>query len=125
NEDAVATSPLENGGIVAAVADGHGHSRHFRSARGARLAVSIACQAARDLATRPGGLPGPGREEGELRRVLAPGIVARWRDAVLADVAAEPFTGPVSAGRRCGGPTSPYSRALPLAPRLGERLRLA
>ena len=55
NQDAVATVPLESGGRVAAVADGHGHSRHFRSARGAQLAVSIACQAARDLATRPGG----------------------------------------------------------------------
>jgi len=124
NQDAVATIPLENGGMVAAVADGHGHSRHFRSARGARLAVSIACRAARDLATRPGGLPGPGREE-ELRRVLVPGIVARWRDAVLADVAAEPFTGPENAVRRGDDPTIPYGTTLLLAIGLGERLLLA
>lgn len=34
NQDAVATIPLENGGMVVAVADGHVHRRHFRSARG-------------------------------------------------------------------------------------------
>jgi len=125
NQDAVAIIPLANGGIVAAVADGHGHSRHFRSARGAQLAVSIACQAARDLATRPGGLPGPGQEEEELRRVLVPGIVARWRDAVLADVAAEPFTGPEHAVRRGDDATIPYGTTLLLAIGQGQRLLLA
>jgi len=125
NQDAVAAIPLENGGMVTAVADGHGHSRHFRSARGARLAVSIACEAACDLATRPGGLPGPGREEEQLRRVLAPGIVARWRDAVLADVAAEPFTGPEDAVRRGDDATVPYGTTLLLAIGQAERLLLA
>src|SRR5262249_45673210 len=81
-------------------------------------------RAARDLATRPGGLPGPGREE-ELRRVLVPGIVARWRDAVLADVAAEPFTGQEGAVRRGDDPTIPYGTTLLLAIGLGERLLLA
>ena len=125
NQDAVATIPLENGGLVAAVADGHGHHRHFRSARGAQLAVSIACQAARDLATRPGGLPGPVQEEEELRRVLVPGIVAGWRDAVLAHVAAEPFTGPEDAVRRGDDATIPYGTTLLLAIGQGERLLLA
>ena len=125
NQDAVATTPLENGGMVVAVADGHGHSRHFRSARGARLAVSIACRAARDLAARPGGLPGPGHEEEELRSVLVPGIVGRWRDAVLADVAAEPFTGPEDAVRRGDDATIPYGATLLLAAGRGERLLLA
>jgi hypothetical protein len=125
NQDAVASTPLENGGMVVAVADGHGHSRHFRSARGARLAVSIACRAARDLAARPGGLPGPGQEEEELRSMLVPGIVARWRDAVLADVAAEPFTGPEDAVRRGDDATIPYGTTLLLAVGQGERLLLA
>jgi len=125
NQDAVATIPLANGGIVAAVADGHGHSRHFRSARGAQLAVSIACRAARDLATRPGGLPGPGQEEEELRRVLVPGIVDRWRDAVRADVTAEPFTGPENAVRRGDDATVPYGTTLLLAIGQGQRLLLA
>jgi hypothetical protein len=125
NQDAVASTPLENGGMVVAVADGHGHCRHFRSARGARLAVSIACRAARDLAARPGGLPGPGQEEEELRSMLVPGIVARWRDAVLADVAAEPFTGPEDAVRRGDDATIPYGTTLLLAVGQGERLLLA
>lgn len=38
NQDAVATIPLANGGMVAAVADGDGHSRHFRSVRGGAAA---------------------------------------------------------------------------------------
>jgi hypothetical protein len=125
NQDAVATTPLENGGMVVAVADGHGHSRHFRSARGARLAASIACREARDLAARPGGPPRPGQEEEELRSVLVPGIVARWRDAVLTDVAAEPYTGPEDAVRRGGDATIPYGTTLLLAVGLGERLLLA
>jgi hypothetical protein len=111
--------------MVAAVADGHGHSRHFRSARGARLAVSIACLAARELATRPGGLPGPGQEAEELRRVLVPGIVARWRDAVLADVATEPFTGPENALRRGDDAAIPYGTTLLLAIGQEQRLLLA
>ena len=96
NQDAVEVRPL-GGGMVAAVADGHGHSRHFRSARGARLAVSIACQAAADLAARPGGLPAAPED---LRRHLVPDIVTRWRDGVHRDVAAEPFTGAEDAVRR-------------------------
>src|SRR6516162_7925144 len=76
-------------------------------------------------ATRPAGLPGPGQEEEELRSVLVPGIVARWRDAVLADVAAEPFTGQEDAVRRGDDVTIPYGATLLLAVGLGERLLLA
>jgi hypothetical protein len=125
NQDAVEVLPLDHGGMVAAVADGHGHGRHFRSARGARMAVSIACQAARDLATRPGGLPAPDEAPGELRRVLVPGIVTGWRDAVQRDVAAEPFTAAEDAVRRRDDVTIPYGTTLLLAIGLGERLLLA
>jgi hypothetical protein len=111
--------------MVAAVADGHGHHRHFRSARGAGLAVSVACQAARDLAARPGGLPGPREAAGELRRVLVPAIVARWRDEVRRDVAAEPFTGAEEAVRRDDHEWIPYGTTLLLAIGMGERLLLA
>jgi len=44
NQDAVA-SQHGPGGVVVAVADGHGHIRHFRSADGAALAVDVACRA--------------------------------------------------------------------------------
>lgn len=121
NQDAVEVRPLD-GGMVAAVADGHGHSRHFRSARGARLAVSIACQAAADLAARPGGLPAA---PGELRRLLVPDIVTRWRDAVHRDVAAEPFTSAENAVRRRDDATIPYGTTLLVAIGAQERLLLA
>jgi protein phosphatase 2C-like protein len=121
NQDAVEVRPL-GGGMVAAVADGHGHARHFRSARGARLAVSIACQAAADLAARPGGLPAA---PDELRRLLVPDIVTRWRDDVHRDVAAEPFTGAEETVRRGDDATIPYGTTLLVAIGTGERLLLA
>ncbi len=121
NQDAAEVRPL-GGGMVAAVADGHGHARHFRSDRGARLAVSIACQAVSDLAGRPGGLPGAPEE---LRRLLVPEIVARWRDAVHRDVAAEPFTGAEDTVRRGDDATIPYGTTLLVAIGTGERLLLA
>ena len=121
NQDAVEVRPLD-GGMVAAVADGHGHARHFRSDRGARLAVSIACQAAADLAARPGGLPAL---PDDLRHLLVPDIVTRWRDAVHRDVAAEPFTGAEEAVRRGDDVTIPYGTTLLMAIGTGERLLLA
>jgi len=122
NQDAAEIRPLGGGGMVAAVADGHGHTRHFRSARGARLAVSIACQAVDDLAARPGGLPAAPEE---LRRLLVPDIVTRWRDAVYRDVAAEPFTGAEDMVRRGDDATIPYGTTLLVAIGTGERLLLA
>jgi len=120
NQDAVEVRSLD-GGMVVAVADGHGHARHFRSARGARLAVSIACQAAGDLVDRPGALPAAE----ELRRELVPDIVTQWRDAVHRDVAAEPFTGAENAVRRGDDVTIPYGTTLLVAVGKGERLLLA
>jgi hypothetical protein len=125
NQDAVAVLALEQGGMVVAVADGHGHRRHFRSDRGARLAVSIACQAAHDLAGRPGGLPGPGEAAEGLRRVLVAEIVTRWRGAVRRDVAAEPFTGAEEAVRRDDDEAIPYGTTLLVAIGAGQWLLLA
>ena len=122
NQDAAEIRPLGDGGMVAAVADGHGHTRHFRSARGARLAVSIACQAVDDLAARPGGLPAAPEE---LRRLLVPDIVTRWRDAVYRDVASEPFTGAEDMVRRGDDATIPYGTTLLVAIGTEERLLLA
>jgi hypothetical protein len=122
NQDAAEVRPLGGDGMVAAVADGHGHARHFRSARGARLAVSIACQAVSDLAGRPGGLPAAPEE---LRRFLVPDIVTQWRDAVYRDVAAEPFTGTEDTVRRGDDATIPYGTTLLVAIGMGERLLLA
>jgi Protein phosphatase 2C len=125
NQDAAEVLALEQGGLVAAVADGHGHHRHFRSARGARLAVSIAGQVARDLAARPGGLPGPAEAAEELRRVLVPAIVTRWRHEVRRDVLAGPFTEAEEAVRRGDDETIPYGTTLLVAIGMEERLLLA
>jgi len=107
NQDAVATERAGTCGVVAAVADGHGHSRHLRSARGSRLAVKIGCQVAQELAdqieenseffSQRAPAATAGGQAGQIARLakefLVPAIVARWRDAALADVEADPFTG--------------------------------
>jgi Protein phosphatase 2C len=87
---------------VTALADGHGHHRHFRSGRGAQFAVTAACQTARALAPWLDALARSGPAEGEVRGVLLPGIVSRWQEAVRADAGAEPFTAPELALRASG-----------------------
>jgi Protein phosphatase 2C len=92
NQDAVAAQQIRPDVLVAAAADGHGHRRHFRSARGSRFAVTIACEAARDLGARLDEFEAAGPIESEALRGLVPAITGRWREAVRADVAAYPFT---------------------------------
>jgi hypothetical protein len=106
NQDAVAACRPGPGRVAVAVADGHGHSRHFRSERGARLAVAAACQAFRDLSRWLDGWAGtPPRDAASaaagLRDVLVPAITGRWRRAVREDLAAEPFT-PSERSRQAG-----------------------
>jgi hypothetical protein len=106
NQDAVATERAGADGVVAAVADGHGHSRHHRSARGSRFAVTIGCQVAQELAdrieqnsahfSRREAAAEPGQAAAEIEKLaeefLVPAIVRRWREVVLADVKSDPFT---------------------------------
>jgi hypothetical protein len=106
NQDSVVTESVGPVGIVAAVADGHGHWRHVRSARGSRLAVNVGCQVGQELAgllddgeSGSGQAGDPPRDLSTaaqiselVRDILVPAIVQRWRSAVLADVAAAPFT---------------------------------
>jgi Protein phosphatase 2C len=125
NQDAVAAFPLAPRGAVVAVADGHGHSRHFRSARGARLAVTVACRAAHDLAPRLDSLPGAGQAEDEVRGVLVPGIVGQWCEAVREDVAADPFSRGEDAVRGRDDTTVAYGTTLLLAIAWGTWLLLA
>ncbi len=112
NQDAVATERAGPAGVVAAVADGHGHSRHLRSGRGSRIAVRVGCQVAQELADRiesEGLLTGPDDAEqtaGQLQSLVeefcVPAVIERWQDAVLADVAADPFTEAEQAHRHAG-----------------------
>lgn len=138
NQDSVATFRAGAAGSVTAVADGHGHSRHHRSARGSRLAVSVGCEAGvelaalldpqadattgqqADLATRASQLADL------IRAITVPDIVRRWRAAVLADVAANPFTAEEQELRRPGDdPTIAYGSTLILAVAVDRWLALA
>jgi hypothetical protein len=124
NQDAVAAFPIGPAGTMVAVADGHGHSRHFRSDRGARLAVTVAHRAVHDLAVRLDGLAQASQAEDELRGVLVPGIVGHWRDAVHEDVAAEPFTASEDAVRGDDDATIAYGTTLLIALVWGKWLLL-
>jgi hypothetical protein len=130
NQDAVVTEPAGLEGVVAAVADGHGHWRHSRSARGSRLAVGIGCQAGQELADRledgnasdaqrvvqPSAAPAASEIDELVQDFLVPTIVQRWRSAVLADVAAAPFTREEEDLRQDGDdPTIAYGSTLMLA----------
>lgn len=93
NQDAVTSRRIGPDALVVAVADGHGNKRHFRSVRGAELAVAIGVQAGAELLD---GLEAPDsaeRIESEMRGQLVPAIVTRWREAVRADLDARPLTG--------------------------------
>jgi Protein phosphatase 2C len=140
NQDAVATERAGAHGVVAAVADGHGHSRHLRSARGSKCAVRIGCQVAQELADRlesanaplaqqdAPGTAGPRAEEiaKQTEEFLVPAIVSRWREAVLADVKADPFTAAEQALRHPGDDsTIAYGSTLLLAMMLHGWLILA
>jgi serine/threonine protein phosphatase PrpC len=130
NQDAVANERAGAEGVVAAVADGHGHSRHLRSARGSKLAVKIGCQVAQELADRlesadaifaqPDAAGTHAATAEEITKLteefLVPAVVSRWREAVLADAKADPFTEAEQALRHAGDDASiAYGSTLLLA----------
>lgn len=115
NQDAVAVRQVRPDVLVAAVADGHGHRRHFRSARGSQLAVTVACEAAQELAARLDGYQTAAPIESEALGALVPVITGEWRDAVREDVAADPFTSREEAARGGDDPLIAYGSTLLLA----------
>ena len=118
NQDSVAQQAIggPGGAVVVAVADGHGHERHFRSAAGSALAVDVACRVAPRLAA---GLSAESREEeaDAVRGRLAQAVVAEWRAAVGKEVAARPYTPQERAALDIAGdgPEIPYGATLLLA----------
>ena len=91
NQDAV-TSQDGPGGVAVAIADGHGHIRHFRSADGAALAVDVACRVASQAAA---GLAANATGDEEAERAgqeLARAVVADWRTAVADQLEVRPYT---------------------------------
>ena len=116
NQDAVAARQVRADVLVVAVADGHGHRRHFRSARGSQLAVAVACEAAQELAARLDGFQTAAPIESEALGTLVPAITGEWRDAVREDVTADPFTSREEASRGGGDdPLIAYGSTLLLA----------
>jgi hypothetical protein len=96
-EDAWAAAPADSlntdqATVIAAVADGHGHSRHFRSAQGAELAVAVAVQLGTALAIEITDATDADDAERVLRTRLAPAIVATWREHVRRDLDENPVT---------------------------------
>jgi hypothetical protein len=89
NQDSVRVESSARGGIVVAVADGHGSKDSFRSDVGARLATDIAATFALDLLDDEAFTPSTGAFE-TAHRVLVPQILDSWRSSVRAHVAEHP-----------------------------------
>lgn len=92
NQDSAArqvTSGPDAAAIVA-IADGHGHARHFRSAEGSALAVNVACRVAARMAARIGA--GEADVAAAVQDEFAQAIVTDWRTAVADQLAARPYT---------------------------------
>jgi Protein phosphatase 2C len=94
NQDAVRVVQVDgpNPGLVAAVCDGHGGERYVRSDVGSRLGVEVACSVARRMLETVGEQPKLAAVEAHLTGTVAPAIVDRWRERVLAEVERHPFT---------------------------------
>jgi serine/threonine protein phosphatase PrpC len=139
NQDSVAVERAGTSGVVTAVADGHGHSRHLRSAKGSRYAVTIGCQVGQEFADKLAAdrLDEPAIATAETEALaerivdlatgfLVPTVVDRWREAVLADVEADPFSDAEQGKRRRGDdPTIAYGSTLLLCVAVGDWLVLA
>ncbi len=78
--------------VVAAVADGHGARRHFRSAAGAAIAVEVTRKAALRQAERLAAMTTAAEVETALHADLAAEILRDWRQAVADDVEREPYS---------------------------------
>src|ERR1700728_2590422 len=115
NQDSAETQELAPaGGTVVAVADGHGHGRHFRSSVGSLLAVRTACAVVDELTAEIGGRPWVAQAATPLGDKLPEAIVARWRDEVARHLARHPYTPEeLSTLESAGdGPEIPYGSTL-------------
>jgi hypothetical protein len=115
NQDAAARQVGPDRAVVVAIADGHGHARHFRSAEGSALAVDVACRAASRMAA---GLSAGGCAAGltaAVRDDLARAIVADWRAAVAGQLAVRPYTAQEQSALGADGPEVPYGSTLLVA----------
>lgn len=83
------TAVMEDAGLrIAAVADGHGSRRHFRSETGAAFACETALEVIRRAVTETGEIP----SSGDAFEALMQTIAARWREKVQEHFAGHPWT---------------------------------
>jgi Protein phosphatase 2C/FHA domain len=91
NQDALAWRYTEGGGVVVAVADGHGSARSFRSDAGAGLAVAAATEILeRRIPARPGG--GDDKPAADQLRSAMREVLDRWAADVAGDLRRRPVT---------------------------------
>jgi hypothetical protein len=114
NQDAAACQDGPGGSIIVAIADGHGHSRHFRSAEGSALAVNVGSRAAARLAAMLTAAGPAAATAPEAVRDLPRAIVAEWRAAVAEQIVMRPYTKREQAALEAAGdgPEIPYGSTL-------------
>jgi hypothetical protein len=78
--------------LLLAVADGHGSTRSFRSARGAAMAAECALRELRDFVRRLGPDAPLSRVRNQAKTRWPRALVAAWKSAVRAELAAFPFS---------------------------------
>jgi hypothetical protein len=117
NQDAAACHDGPGGSVIVAIADGHGHPRHFRSAEGSALAVDVASLAAARLAAALSAARPTAATAAEAARDLPRAIVAEWRAAVAEQIVMRPYTKQQRAALDAVGdsPEIPYGSTLLVA----------
>lgn len=80
------------GFAVAAVSDGHGSEKHFRSASGSEMATRVAIRSICDFAERNNGLDGIFRSDPQnAARRIAANIICGWNNEIAAHIALLPL----------------------------------
>ena len=78
---------------VAAVSDGHGSEKHFRSASGSEMAARVALRSVTDFCERNGSLGAVFRSDPrEAARRIAGNIICGWNDEIAAHLRFSPLT---------------------------------
>lgn len=95
NQDAIGWSPRSAGAcpLAIAVSDGHGSNRCFRSDAGAAMAVEVALRAMAEFGASQTGSFSAQSAEQTAHELVARSLVARWCEAVQADLQRRPFVG--------------------------------
>ncbi len=125
NQDSAAQQTTASGGaVIVAIADGHGHHRHFRSKAGSALAVVAGCQAAAQLSADLSPDGSLADVDAAIRASLATSIVAAWRTAVAGQLAEHPYSAGEQAemDRNGDDPQIPYGSTLLVAAVTGRWL---